>query len=66
MGATNEQKRAYDARLREALASDPQHSMHGTTTAYRAGCRCTGEGSCTQVHARDALRRRYARDAAAV
>lgn len=52
---------AYNARLLAELKADPLHAKHGSTTAYRAGCRCIGRGSCTEANARDQLHRRVAR-----
>jgi len=39
---------AYNDRLRAALAADPDHHMHASATAYRAGCRCR---ACTAAQA---------------
>lgn len=49
---------AYNARLLAELKADPAHTKHGSTTAYRAGCRCVGAGSCTAANATDQLHRR--------
>lgn len=52
-------REAYNARLLAALKADPHHAKHGSTTGYRAGCRCVGAGSCTQANSHDQLTRRY-------
>lgn len=57
--ANAEQRQAYNDRLLEELQADPGHPRHGSTTAYRAGCRCR---PCTDVHASDARDRSYKRD----
>lgn len=49
---------AYNARLLAELKADPAHAKHGSTTGYRAGCRCIGPGSCTNANSRDQLVRR--------
>lgn len=51
-------REAYNARLAAELKADPHHPRHGSTTAYRAGCRCIGTGSCTNANAQDQLHRR--------
>lgn len=51
-------REAYNARLLEELKADPAHPKHGSTTAYRAGCRCVGRGSCSQANSTDQLMRR--------
>lgn len=55
-------REAYNARLLAELKADPSHPKHGSTTAYRAGCRCVGRGSCTQANSHDQLQRRYDRE----
>lgn len=59
--ASRAAREAYNARLLAELKADPFHPMHGSTTAYRAGCRCIGPGSCTNANAQDQLRRRTSR-----
>lgn len=56
--ASDAARQAYNARLLAELRADPAHPKHGSTTAYRAGCRCIGAGSCTEANARDQLHRR--------
>lgn len=56
--ATDAARAAYNVRLLDQLRADPGHAKHGSTTAYRAGCRCIGAGSCTEANARDQLHRR--------
>lgn len=51
-------REAYNARLLAELKADPAHPKHGSTTAYRAGCRCIGRGSCTAANSTDTLLRR--------
>lgn len=58
-------REAYNARLLAELKADPAHPKHGSTTGYRAGCRCTGRGSCTAANSHDQLTRRYTHQEAA-
>lgn len=46
-----EARQAYNDRLALELKAKPNHPRHGTTTAYRAGCRCIGPGSCSAANA---------------
>lgn len=59
--ATYAARAAYNARLLAELKADPLHPKHGSTTGYRAGCRCIGRGSCTEANARDQFHRRTVR-----
>lgn len=51
-------REAYNARLLAELKADPAHPKHGSTTGYRAGCRCIGPGSCTAANSADQAGRR--------
>lgn len=59
--ASEAARAAYNARLLAELKADPASPRHGTTTGYRAGCRCIGAGSCTNANAQDQLHRRLSR-----
>lgn len=52
-------RETYNSRLLSELKADPHHPKHGTTTGYRAGCRCIGAASCTAANSHDQLTRRH-------